>query len=113
MKFLTEKAKLICRHRTGAVQISTRQNLVRIDGDSVLVKRDPELKTILGCSNVGPTIKPCSLTLAATAGYSDFIRIDGKAVCLDTIVGLTDGTPPSAIQYIVKDAGQDFVEERP
>ena len=111
MKFLTEKARLLCKHRTGVVRIFTNQNLVTIDGDRVLVKNDPELKPITGCSNAGPTIKPCALTLKVIAGYSNLIRIDGKPGCLDTVIGITDGTPPTAIQYFVRDAGQDFVEE--
>lgn len=58
MKFLTDKAKLTCKHITGVVQIFTLQRWVTIEGDPVLVKNDPEFKMILGCANVGPTIKP-------------------------------------------------------
>jgi hypothetical protein len=111
VKVLTEKARLVCTHETGVVQIWALQNLVTVNGDRVLVRSDPERKPILGCSNVGPTIKPCALTLRATEGYSELIRIDGRPVCLDTVTGNTDGTPPAAIQYIVADPGQDFVEE--
>ena len=112
MKVLTEKAVLLCTHQSGRVQIlSPRQSLVRIDGQRVLVRDDPERKVITGCSNVGPTIKPCSLTLKVSAGYSDLVRIDGQSICLDPITGNTDGTPPTAIQYIVHDPGQKLVEE--
>lgn len=111
MKFLTEKAKLICKHVTGVVQIFTFQDTVTIEGDRVLVYNDPEFKPIIGCANIGPTIKPCSLSLVATEGYSDFIRIDGRAVCLDTITGLTDGTVPGTVKYVVNNPGQHFVDE--
>lgn len=111
MKFLTEKAKLICKHVTGVVQIFTFQDTVTIEGDRVLVYNDPEFKLIVGCANIGPTIKPCSLSLVATEGYSDFIRIDGRAVCLDTITGLTDGTVPGTVKYVVNNPGQHFVDE--
>jgi len=111
MKFLTDKAKLTCKHITGVVQIFTLQRLVTVENDPVLVHNDPKHKIILGCCNVSPTIKPCSLTLKATEGYSDFIFINNKAVCLDTITGLTDGTAPGTIKYIVRNPGQHFVSE--
>jgi hypothetical protein len=88
-----------------------QQDLVKIDGERVLVLGDPELKPIVGCCNVGPTIKPCTLTLKVTRGYSGRVRIDGRPICLDTITGNTDGTPPTAIQYVVVDPGQGWVEE--
>jgi hypothetical protein len=113
VKVLTEKAKLVCTHRSGRVHIwPLRQSLVRIDGEQVLVHGDPVHKLITGCSNVGANIKPCSLTLKVTEGYSELVRIDGQQVCLDTVTGNTDGTPPTAIQYIVVDPGQTLVEER-
>lgn len=113
MKLLTEKAKLVCTHQSGRVQILIpRQSLVKIDGERVLVQSDPERKPITGCSNVGTTIKPCTLTLKVSEGYSGLARIDGRPVCLDTVTGNTDGTPPTAIQYVVVDPGQTLVEER-
>jgi hypothetical protein len=111
MKFLTEKARLICKHQTGILQIFTFQDTVTIERDRVLVYNDPEFKPIIGCANIGPTIKPCSLSLVATKGYSDFIRIDGRAVCLDTITGLTEGTVPGTVKYVVNNPGQHFVTE--
>jgi hypothetical protein len=112
VKVLTEKAKLVCMHQSGRVHILVpQQNLVKVDGERVLVRSDPERKPITGCSNVGPTIKPCALTLKVSTGYSDLVRIDGRPVCLDTLTGDTDGTPPTAIQYIVADPGQSLVEE--
>lgn len=109
MKFLTEDAKLTCKHVTGVVQIFTPQHLVTINKRKVLVAHDPERKLITGCANIGPTIKPCSLTLPVTEGYSAFIRIEGRAVCLDTVTGLTDGTPPGTVRYVVQQPGQSLV----
>lgn len=112
MKVLTEKARLVCTHQSGRVRILIPiQDLVRIDGERVLVRGDPERKPIAGCSNVGPTIKPCTLTLRVTAGYSGLVRIDGRPICLDPLTGSTDGTPPAAIRYVVADPGQTLVEE--
>jgi hypothetical protein len=42
-------------------------------------------------------------------GYSTFIRISGSPVCLDTVWGLTDGTPPGIVKYQVASPGQQFV----
>ncbi len=109
MKFLTEDAKLTCKHVTGVVQMFTLQNLVTINRRKVLVANDPERKLITGCANIGPTIKPCSLTLPVTEGYSTFIRVEGRAVCLDTVTGLTDGTPPGTVRYVVQQPGQALV----
>ena len=53
-KWLTRKARLICKHRTGVVQLYTFQRTVTIEGEPVLVDDDPEEKFILGCSNFSP-----------------------------------------------------------
>lgn len=111
MLFLTQDAVLTCRHVNGIVQIEAPQDLVMVQGRRVLVAKDPEGKKIKGCPNVGVGIKPCTLTMEVKHGYSDFIRIDGRAVCLDTVVGLTDGTPPRSVKYEVRRPGQDFVSE--
>jgi len=60
---------------------------------------------------MGVGIRPCLTTLKVTAGYSNLIRIAGRRVCLDTITGLTDGTPPGLVKYKVNNAGQPFVQE--
>jgi len=109
MRFITEDAKLVCAHEVGMVVNAPSQDLVTINRRRVLVERDPEGRTIRSCNNIGATIKPCQLTLLVMQGYSDFLRIDGKRVCLDTVIGLTDGTPPGTIRYKVNDPGQNLV----
>lgn len=110
MKILNRKAVLTCKHVTGVVNIITPQDLVFIDNSPVLVEGDPEVKLISGCANIGLTIKPCTLSLKVDKGYSAFIYISGRKICLDTIEGLTDGTPPGTVKYIVRNPGQKFVE---
>jgi hypothetical protein len=111
-KLLTTTAVIICDHGSGRVIIANLvQHFVSINGNKVLVEGDPVLnpkiagstpKVIVGCSNIGTTIKPCLLTLTLEPkGLSDFIKIDGKKVCLETVTGVTDGTPPSAVKYKV------------
>jgi hypothetical protein len=111
MKWLTEDAALVCAHELGRVINQPTQDLVTIGHRRVLVENDPEGRTIVACPNVGATIKPCQHTLQVQQGYSDFIRIDKRRVCLDTVTGLTDGTPPGTIKYKVNNPGQDLVSE--
>jgi hypothetical protein len=110
MKVITEQAVLVCDHAIGRVDIRPTQSLVRINGQQVLVERDPEARSIAGCPNVSATIKPCLLTLPVKQGYSAYVRIEGRRVCLDTVTGLTDGTPPGTVNYTVKAPGQTLVE---
>ncbi|MGG6295129.1 hypothetical protein ACQ4M4_12115 [Leptolyngbya sp. AN02str] len=111
MDVLTEDAVMVCDHELGRVKLEPTQTLVTINGRRVLVARNPEQRAIAGCPNVGPTIKPCTTTLAVKQGYSDLLRIEGKRVCLDTVKGLTDGTPPGAVNYSVRSPGQSWVQE--
>ena len=108
MKLLTEDADLVCAHR-GVVKIEPTQRLVTIDGRRVLVETDPEGKEINRCPNRGPHIKKCGKTLRVRVGYSTFVRIDGRRVCLDNLSGLTNGTPPGVVKYLVRDPGQHLV----
>lgn len=109
MFFLTEDAKLVCDHRMGKLKIEPSQHFVTINQRAVLVEPDPEDRGISGCPNYGPTIKPCTKTLKVKEGYADYIFVEGKRVCLDTVTGLTNGTPPGIVSYLVAEPGQDVV----
>ena len=111
MLLLNEDAVLICKHELGRISVPPSQNLVSIRGKRVLVEPDPERRGISGCPNYGITVKPCTSTLVVQSGYSNLLRIRGKRVCLDTVTGLTDGTPPGIVKYVVRNAGQAFVFE--
>lgn len=110
MLVLTEDALIVCAHELGEVGLAPRQNWVTVNGRKVLVDSDPEARPISKCPNIGIAIKPCQLTLKVDTGYSDFIRVDGQRICLDTVVGKTDGTPPGIVIYHVRQPGQDFVD---
>jgi hypothetical protein len=111
MKILTEAGMMVCNHETGMVAINASQHFVRIRGRKILVANDPELKPITGCTNSNPPIgiKPCTVSLNARTGYSRFVRINGRPVCLETVRGFTDGTPPGIIDYKVRTPGQELV----
>ena len=110
MKWLTEAGLMVCAHQ-GSVTVQAGQSLVKVEGHKVLVANDPEGKSISACPNAGATIKPCTSTLKVTDGYSSFIKIKGHRVCLRTIKGLTDGTPPGMVEYSVVSPGQNLVKE--
>ena len=110
MFVLTEDAVVTCAHVNGRVKIDPRQDFVTIAGRRVLVDDDPENRSISGCPEVG-ALKPCLLTLAVRKGYSDFVRIGKWRICLDTVTGLTDGTPPGIVKYMVRDPGQNWVTQ--
>jgi len=109
---LTEDALLVCAHELGHVNNQPTQSLFTIDGRRVLVEPDPEGKSISGCPNLGLTIKPCTSTLKVQVGYSAHLKVDGRAICLDTVTGLTDGTPPGTVKYHVRSPGQKLYEEK-
>jgi hypothetical protein len=110
MLFLTEDADLKCLHR-GRIAIEPTQDLVTIEGRRVLVEPNPVGRGISRCPNTGALIKPCLTTLEVKTGYSPFLRIGSWPICLDTVSGLTDGTPPGVVNYVVFDPGQAFVAE--
>jgi len=110
MLVLTEDAGLYCTHVLGKVSIKATQVLVTVEGRSVLIEPDPVGRPISLCPNAVP-FKPCLTTLEVQVGYSLFIRIENRRLCLDTVTGYTDGTPPGAAMYLVRDAGQKFVSE--
>ncbi|WP_020587970.1 hypothetical protein [Desulfobacter curvatus] len=103
---LTENAKLVCKHELGTVGIVPSQDFVTINKNKILVEPDTVGKPVAGCPNVGASIKPCMLTLTVSQGYSDLIRINGRRVCLASLKGITDGTPPGGVEYLVRNPGQ-------
>jgi hypothetical protein len=110
MKLITEDAVLRCDHQ-GSVHNQPGQSLVTVAGKKVLVEIDPEGRQITGCPMISLTTKPCTNTLKVTQGYSTLMKVSGKRVCLDTVLGLTDGFPPGVTNYKVYAPGQTLVSE--
>lgn len=113
MLVLTEDALLTCTHKLGKLNLQPAQDWVRVQGRRVLIDPDPERRDIDGCPNVNVNMKKCGKSLRVQVGYSTFVHIGGKSICLDNVRGLTDGTPPGATYYEVDRAGQTFVSEAP
>src|SRR5262245_38529606 len=109
MRWITEDATVLCTHMLGNVTNQPSQKLVTVDGRKVLVKTDPEGRNIKLCPNINVTMKPCTQTLQVTVGYSTLLKVDGQPVCLDTVRGLTNGTPPGIVEYFVYLPGQQLV----
>jgi hypothetical protein len=108
MDWVTANASIKCGH-DGTVGNVPSQHWVTVGGAPVLVDNDPQARPIGGCPNVGPTMKPCTMTLLVAKGYSSWLRIDGHAVVLSNLDGLTDGTVPGTVHYTVRQAGQSHV----
>jgi hypothetical protein len=108
MDLITDKATIHCGH-DGRVENQASQHWVRVRDAPVLVDNDPQGRTINGCPNFGPTQKPCTNTLVVDVGYSTWVRIGGKRVVLSNLDGLTDGTLPGTIHYLVRDPWQSYV----
>jgi hypothetical protein len=109
-RFLTEQATLICDHG-GRVSLAATQDFVRIEKKRILVQPNPENRSITGCPNSNPVvgILSCRHTLEVREGYSVLVRIGGRPVCLETVLGYTDGSPPRVANYKVVDPAQVFV----
>jgi hypothetical protein len=105
---LTEKATLLCDH-AGKLENEPSQKVLTIDGDLVLVAKDPEDRKIHFCPNTTPSTKACGHSLVVEEGYSTFVSVDGAAVCLANLNGHTDGTPPGLYYYRVHDPGEKYV----
>ena len=111
MLILNEDALLVCKHEVGRITNKPSQDFVTIEKRRILVEADPVGRDIKGCPVVPPIGRPCVTTLIVHTGYSDWLRVGGKRICLDTITGFTDGTPPGVVKYKVNFAGQEFVSE--
>lgn len=108
MQWLTQDSALACDHG-GRVALAAGQHWLTIAAVPALVAGDPERRPVTGCPNTGPTIKPCTATLAPETGPSDLIRVDGRPAVLSHLRGKTDGTPPGLVTYTVQDARQPLV----
>ncbi len=109
MRMLTDHAVIKCGHN-GIVTNQASQRFVTVRGVAVLIADDPVGRSIVACPNYGLGRKPCTNTRAVRTGYSTFVTVSGHAVCLDTLVGVTDGVDVEVVLYTVRDPAQSLVE---
>lgn len=111
--WLTVDADIRCAHKLGRAATTAGEDFVFLAGKRVLTGPDPVGRSIGGCPNVGPTVKPCTTTLAVQVGWSGFVNIGGRPVVRADLTGMTDGTPQGAVAYRVEHPGQTLVREQP
>ena len=107
-ELLVLPAAIRCDH-DGRVENRASQDWVTVAGHPVLRDDDPERREIEWCPNRGANIKPCGKTERVEVGYSVFVTVGEKRAVLASLEGKTDGTPPKAVHYRVRNPGQRFV----
>ncbi|NDK35769.1 hypothetical protein [Rhodovulum sulfidophilum] len=106
MRVLVEPATIICAHG-GTIPQRASQGFVTVMGAPVLIEPDPVPRRVDHCP-LPPPQKKCLTTITVTAGYSRFVTIGGRPVCLDTLAGLTEGSPVGTWRVLAP--GQALVE---
>lgn len=114
---LTDNGVLRCSHRGplgGRVNVHVTQHFVRINGGCLHVKNNTVNCSMdsLSCAIIQDPSKglfPCKKTVSAVSGYSRFVSIEGKPICLDSITGNTLSNPAGGT-YSVRNSGQRFVK---
>lgn len=106
---LTASAVIMCVHGGRVMPIPTQQQVL-IAGSPVLCVPDLQGAPIVGCPiPPTPATKPCTMVVAVFPGsWSLKVLIGGRPAYVQTLVGVTDGFPPGAIQCIF--AGQVVVQ---
>ena len=65
-----------------------------IKGSPVLTESDLLSSTIVGCTQVGPGIKPWTKISQIVIGKAKQISVDGDIPLLEHLQAMTDGSPP-------------------
>jgi hypothetical protein len=101
---VTVNATLMCVHN-GRVTIPPRPGKTNVQMGAVLCDPDLVGATILGCTQVSATTKPCTQILSLQPGSTSLkVSVGGRPAYVSTLVGVTDGVPPGAVT--VRNAGQ-------
>lgn len=110
MFVLTRAAVLKCAHG-GVVENVASQDWVRIADDPLLVEDDPRGRSISACPMATITTPPCTATVSVDgASYSEFLRIDGRRICLDRTSGRTNWSQLGITPFSVTAVAQRFVQ---
>jgi hypothetical protein len=106
---LTAQSVIMCAHG-GQIRAIPEQMNVTIQGAPILCVPDLIGAPIVGCAlPPTPATKPCTLVVETFPGSWSFkVTVGGRPAYVSTLVGLTDGVPPSPL--IVVYPGQVTVE---
>ena len=97
-------SKIRCDH-DGKVENKASQDWAVVGTQPILRNDDPEGRDIDWCPNRGAHIKYCDKTLEVE--YLEPVTVGGKEAVIANLEGKTNGTPPGAVFYRVRDAEQD------
>ena len=104
---VTERCVMRCSHAMGRARPVSSRPFLRFDGAAALVIQDFAPLAISWCPNVGPTVAPCRTSLPPATGASAFVFVGGRPLALEHARGATDGVPPGATTWSLRDPGQE------
>ncbi|MEV8630888.1 hypothetical protein AB0395_04455 [Streptosporangium sp. NPDC051023] len=96
---LTTGASIGCGHG-GTVQVVPGQRTLTVAGAPVLVAGDLEGKPITHCVPTAPGAVPCTAVASVIGGSATTLSVGGHPALLDTLSGLTNGSPPGVLTVL-------------
>lgn len=97
---LNADASIGCGHG-GTVRIAPGRRTFTAGGAPVLTVGDLEGKPISGCTQVtgGGTVQ-CTAVVSVTGGAATTLTAGGRPALLETVSGVTNGSPPGALTVL-------------
>ena len=89
---LNTGATLICGHG-GTVTLVPSGGKLKAGGADALTATMVVGAAIVGCTQVGPGLTPCTAVVSITGGIAAKLKEAGNLVLLDTLAGTTNGVP--------------------
>jgi len=97
LRYLTTGSVIMCTHG-GILQFADMRGRAESDSTALLTAQSVLQATIVGCSQLGPGIKPCLKIIQITKGTSGIFQVDGVSAVTDELDFVTDGNPPGSRQ---------------
>lgn len=101
LKYLHHASVLQCTHGGKAEFIPPPRRSFHIEDSPILTEMDLLKATIVGCTQAGPGIKPCTKITKILMGKAREIRVDGEVPLLENLRAATDGTPPGVCSKVI------------
>ncbi len=103
-KYLNHRSTIQCTHGGRVILFPPAFRSLQVVASPVLTEQDLLQAMIAGCGQVGPGVKPCTKITQVVMGRGIQIRVDGQVPILDTLIAMTDGSPPGMVSP--QDSGQ-------